>query len=104
MLKNYTKVKRDKSGTKRYRNDEVLLHRLDGPAIEYKDGTKFWIINGKHHRNIDPAIEWTKENKQWFFKYDLHRIGNSPCSLVEWWYIHGKEYSKKQYFNKVWDI
>lgn len=26
------------------------LHRKDGPAIEYADGTKKWYINGNLHR------------------------------------------------------
>ncbi len=28
-----------------YQNDK--LHRLDGPAVEYADGTPKWWINGK---------------------------------------------------------
>ena len=27
-------------------NDE--LHREDGPAIEYSDGTKLWFLHGKY--------------------------------------------------------
>ena len=34
------------------------LHREDGPAIEYINGTKFWIVNDKYHRLDGPAIEW----------------------------------------------
>ena len=26
---------------------QVMLHRLDGPAIEYKDGTGKYYVNGK---------------------------------------------------------
>jgi len=33
------------NGDKRwFQNDK--LHRLDGPAIEWIDGTKWWYING----------------------------------------------------------
>lgn len=32
------------------RNYIHLLHREDGPAIEYPDGCKEWFINGKRHR------------------------------------------------------
>jgi hypothetical protein len=25
-----------------------VLHRLDGPAIEYESGVCYWVYNGKH--------------------------------------------------------
>ena len=33
-------------------NAKGNLHRLDGPAIEYADGTKSWWLNGKRHRSV----------------------------------------------------
>jgi hypothetical protein len=33
----------DKDGVKRWILDDKL-HRLDGPAVEYVDGTKYWYI------------------------------------------------------------
>jgi hypothetical protein len=36
----------DKYGTCRYYKDD-LLHREDGPAIEYADGSKWWCLNGE---------------------------------------------------------
>jgi hypothetical protein len=32
-----------------YRNKQGDLHREDGPAIEYNDGTKAWFINGIYY-------------------------------------------------------
>ena len=32
------------------------FHRLDGPAIEYKDGGKEWWVNGKCHKEDGPAF------------------------------------------------
>lgn len=40
-------------GTKRRFNKNGELHREDGPAIEWCDGTKKWCINGKYHRKMD---------------------------------------------------
>jgi hypothetical protein len=37
-----------KKGTK-------ILHREDGPALEYKTGLKEWYIHGKRHRVDGPA-------------------------------------------------
>jgi len=42
------------------------LHRTDGPAVEYDDGTKFWWVNGKCHRIDGPAMEWVDGAKEWW--------------------------------------
>ena len=41
-------------------------HRLDGPAIEYANGDKWWYLNGKIHRADGPAIEQTNGDKYWY--------------------------------------
>ena len=33
------------------------LHRCDGPAIEYSNGTRVWYKNNKQHRDDGPAYE-----------------------------------------------
>ena len=104
MLKNYSKIEIDKSGTKLYLNDEGERHRLDGPAVEDSNGTKFWRINGNSHRNIDPSEEWSNGGKYWLFKGRQHRIGGSCNSVYKAWYIHGKGYTEQQYYKKVWCI
>ena len=46
-MKTYT-VKVGKNGTIRwYKPDTEELHREDGPAIEYANGSKYWYLNGK---------------------------------------------------------
>ena len=42
------------------------LHREDGPAVEYPDGTKKWYRNGKCHREDGPAVEYPNGSKVWF--------------------------------------
>ena len=42
------------------------LHREDGPAIEYTDGTRNWIVDNKLHRIDGPAIVYANGDKQWF--------------------------------------
>ena len=32
-----------------------LLHREDGPAVEYKDGHRCWFLDGQRHRTDGPA-------------------------------------------------
>ena len=58
-----------------YLND--LLHREDGPAVEYVNGYKCWYLNGKLHREDGPAVEWDIE-----YADDYKR-----------WYLDDKEYT-----------
>jgi len=36
-----------------------ILHRENGPAVEFKDGTKLYFINNKYHRENGPALEYS---------------------------------------------
>ncbi len=45
--------------------DESLLNRLDGPAVEFHDGSKQWWVNGKPHRLDGPALEWSTGFSDW---------------------------------------
>ena len=56
----------DKRGAKRWRFKNGQLHREDGPAFEYANGTKLWFLNGKYHREDGPAIEYTNGTKAWY--------------------------------------
>lgn len=53
-MKNGLFVKRE--GYYHYRND--VLHREDGPAVEWFNVDKWWYIDGKLHREDGPAIEY----------------------------------------------
>ena len=63
-MKEYiVKVKGDRT---EWYNLEGQLHREDGPAFEWPDGSKEWYINGKLHREDGPAIEDTNGTKKWW--------------------------------------
>ena len=47
------------------------LHRIDDPAIEYANGTKFWFLNGERHRENGPAIELPDGSKYWYLNGKL---------------------------------
>ena len=76
------------------------LHRIDGPAVECADGGKEWYVDGKRHRVYGPAIECADGGKYWWLDGKLHRI-DGPA--VEWadgykeWYLDGKRLSKKEF-------
>ena len=69
------------------------LHREDGPAIEYPNGSKEWFLNGKRHREDGPAVEYTSGSKHWYLNGEKHRedgpayedANGSKC-----WYLNGK--------------
>lgn len=43
-----------------------ILHRENGPAVEYTTGDKFWYQNGQMHRTDGPAVIRANGNKFWF--------------------------------------
>ena len=53
-----------------------IIHREDGPAVEWKDAYKAWYFNGELHRDDGPAIVWDD-------------------GVLRWW-LHGKWFSKKE--------
>jgi len=44
-----------------------LLHREDGPALEYANGDKAWYFHGKLHRLDGPAINWRDGYNRWYY-------------------------------------
>jgi hypothetical protein len=66
---------------KEYRNESGQYHRIDGPAVEYSNGSKEWYINGKLHRENGPAII----------------LGNG----VKCWFLNDIEYTEEEYQNEL---
>jgi len=48
-----------------YINNDNLLHREDGPSIEFKSGIKWWLKNGRLNRDDGPAILNKKYKEYW---------------------------------------
>ena len=87
------------NGTKYwYLNDKY--HREDGPAVEYADGAKYWFLKGKLHREDGPACEHTDGTKEWFLNDKLHRE-DGPA--VEWangdksWYLNSEGVTEEEH-------
>ena len=62
-------------------NKANQLHRLNGPARDYKSGSKVWYKNGEKHRLDGPAVDVLHRRKQW--------------------YIEGKEYTEREFLEKT---
>ena len=59
---------------KRYiKNDPLLMKEIRF----YFDGSKHWFLNGKHHREDDPAF-----------------IGSDG---IKYWFLNGKYYNRKEF-------
>jgi hypothetical protein len=84
-----------------WRNKEGLLHRLDGPAVEYTSGAKEWFQNGKIHRLDGPAIEGADGRKLWYQNGKLHRLDGPAKEFSNGkksWYKNGRRFKNKDTF------
>ncbi len=94
----------DKSNNITFRNKENFFHRLNGPAIIYSDGTKYWMKNGEYHREDGPAMEYVDGNKFWYKNGKRHRLNGPAIERIngtkEYW-IEGKEYSFEKYLENI---
>ena len=83
-------------------NNPDRLHREDGPAIEYENGTKEWYVNGQRHREDGPAAEYENGTKEWNVNGQLHRSDGPAVEYADGskeWYVNGQSVTEKE-FNK----
>ncbi len=82
----------DEYGNKKWRVNG-LLHREDGPAVEYVNGAKEWYLNVKIHNENGPALINKNGGKEWCVNGKLHRE-DGPAIENETggkeWYLYGK--------------
>ena len=94
--------------TKRYfKKGTTILHREDGPAVEYSNGDKEWWINGRVHRIDGPAIE-TDAYNMWYVNGKRHRTDGPTITWADgskFWWINGIRLSpeKEAILNEWWD-
>jgi len=95
LLKAITICKINAYGTIWFINpyNKLIIHREDGPAILWGDGTQKWYIKGKLHRDDGPAFIEPDGTKQWWINDKLHR-NDGPAIIrtdgTQKWYIKGK--------------
>ena len=64
-----------------------LLHREDGPAVEWADGSKNWHKHGKYHREDGPAVEWANGYKEWWLngiRYESEQKWKIATRRMKW--------------------
>ena len=47
-------------------NEKGKLHRTDGPAVVYTDGSCAWYLNGNLHRTDGPAVKYKNGYQAWW--------------------------------------
>ena len=79
---------------------EGALHREDGPAIEWRDGTKEWYVNNERHRVDGPAFVRWDGYKAWFLNDKIHRTDGPaaewPDGRKEWW-VNGEKKTEEEF-------
>ena len=63
-------------------------HRDDGPAIDYLDGTKYWLNNNEYHRIDGPAIETINGCNSYYIKGKLF-YSKKDFDKVAYLYLNG---------------
>lgn len=72
-----------------------LLHRTDGPAVQYADGGVEWWWRGRLHRDDGPAVTTADGQMRWYETGLLHRTdGPAVISAAgdEEWYRYGRRH------------
>ena len=92
----------DEKGTTRWYKDAkcTILHRENGPAVEWAGGTKSWYQNGQLHRTDGPAIEHSIGTKEWFQNGQRHRIDGVAIDYANGckrWFINYVEMTEDEY-------
>ena len=94
----------DVGGNKKWFNEKDQLHRTDGPASEWADGSKAWYLNGALHRTDGPAYESAKGSKEWYLNGVLHRTDGPATEYANGtneWYLNGTLVLSENLFLKL---
>jgi hypothetical protein len=76
------------------------LHRVDGPAVEYVNGSKYWYLNGQLHRTDGPALEYASGSKHWYLHGQRHRIDGPAVEYAggaKAWYLNNNEMTEQEF-------
>lgn len=70
--------------TRYYKDKEkTILHREDGPAIEYLNGDKAWYRDGKLHREDGPAVEYVDGGKEYWYGGEYYSDVKNDDSFLQ---------------------
>ena len=88
----------------KYVDHKGRLHRVDGPARIYNNGTKQWYYKDKLHRKDGPALEYNDGRKAWYINGKRHREDGpaviSRTGSKTWW-LDDVPLTKEEYNNRI---
>ena len=74
---------------------------MDEPTMTIDNfGTKHWYLNGKHHRENEPAVEYNNGTKYWYLNGEHHREDGPAIEYgdgTKYWCLNDKKYSEEKY-------
>jgi hypothetical protein len=86
-----------------YRDEFGRLHRIDGPARSWSEGSEEWYEHGKLHRCGGPAYMDANGRKVWMQNGLFHRTDGPAVegrNGQKAWYLNNQKISRKL-FNKL---
>jgi hypothetical protein len=92
------------NGTVKYLNKDGLLHKEDGPAIIWNDGSVEWFFDGRRHREDGPALILNNKSEFWYNRDRLHRMDGPSIIWNDGessYYYFGEECTEKEYNEKI---
>ena len=93
------------SDTFKWCQDKTRLTIYDKQVFQiYRDGNKWWYLNGEYHRENGPAVEYTNGNKYWFLNGEFHRENGPAIEDVNGdksWFLNGKYCTETTYWKKL---
>ena len=94
----------DSDGSVRYYNALGQTHRVYGPAVEYRDGSRAWYQNDLLHRLDGPAVERSNGSREWWQNGRQYRVdgpayedANGSCE----WHIKGRKLTEAEWLQQV---
>ena len=79
-------------------------HREDGPAIEVADGSKYWFLNDNRHREDGPAVVQDDGTKFWYLNGKRHREDGPAVAFASGgkaWYLNGEKLTEAEHKAKT---
>jgi hypothetical protein len=82
----------------------MMTNYIKYEVTDWANGTKFWYLNGKQHREDGPAVEYSNGGKYWYINDELHRE-DGPA--IEWagdyeaWYLNGERLTQDEFNERM---
>jgi hypothetical protein len=67
-----------------WRDEHGQLHRADGPAVIYPNGSQVWYLHGQRHRIDGHAVIWASGTQSWYVQGQ-----DITAEVLDWMDRHG---------------